>query len=759
MAEQRLAVVIGVDAPGVDTTLPALQFAQRDAKAMRDLLCDPTIGTFDSGDVTLFTGPEATAANIKTELRRLALDSDRSDLLLVYFAGHTLTPSWSHDTDAYLVTPDLDRSTLDHNPDTGLRMAFLTRDVLPVFAGTTLMILDCCRAGRLATPRGVDMIGLSGRDEPRHAVLTACAADSYAREDPARQHGVLTDHLLRALRGAAADSHGQVTFASMSQYISNQDLDPQPNVFQQSRGAIVLTRPGGSAAARAGQPAPLPVLDVVDIASLENPLDRHASEVTRLVSRLSRRAKIPTTPGARSSSQSTHVRSSRVEYLKSAVGAEAVAYLSYSAGKFTAIDATARFDLQDAQHLLHVTSADAHYPLSARWFGHVASDDEQTLWCAPLDRADDKVSLLAITDPPSWLLELGQAGAKVLETIWRADFAESPAEAEIHVLTALRSTFGRLPGELFERCLSLYREVVESFRIVFQPVIRIGEAPSQVSVHSYEALARRSLDDQSAPWALLQIAHTWGDHFVVERDKIILRSALTAYIHAHADSPWATDEHKPIAVNVSVRSLLDNSYIETLRELIADLHLDANSVTLEISEQDAIEPWASEQWPDAPHTHFHKRLAAIGFNVGVAFAVDDFGAGYASVSRMAELPLTHIKVDRAILHHRQALQELDLVVTVAQDAIKRGETHAARAVIVEGVDDQSPLTLRQIYNRNIKHIQGHITGERGSPELRRLSAEVRKDIAARVRGDDENRPVELARRDRAGDKHSLRRGA
>jgi EAL domain-containing protein (putative c-di-GMP-specific phosphodiesterase class I) len=142
---------------------------------------------------------------------------------------------------------------------------------------------------------------------------------------------------------------------------------------------------------------------------------------------------------------------------------------------------------------------------------------------------------------------------------------------------------------------------------------------------------------------------------------------------------------------------------------------------------------AGEQWPDAPHTHFHNRLAAIARDVGVTFAVDDFGAGYASVSRMAELPLTQIKVDRAVMHNRQALQELDVVVAVARDAAA-----TPRTVIVEDVDDESPLTLRQIYARGIRHVQGNITGEGGAPELRRLNAEVRKDIAARVRGDDDH---------------------
>jgi EAL domain-containing protein (putative c-di-GMP-specific phosphodiesterase class I) len=725
VADKRFAVVIGVDAPGVDAALPPLRYAQRDARAVRDTLCDPVSGTFDPGDVTLFTGSRAAAADIKAALRRIALASDPSDLLLVYFAGYTVTPSWSHDTDVYLVTPDLDRSALSDDPDAGLRMAFLARDVLPVFAGTTLLILDCCRAGSVATTPGLDMISLQGRDDPRHAVLAASADNGG--------HGALTHHVLGALRGLAADHDGMVSFESMITYVAQQGLDPRPSISLHSRGTTVLTR-------AAGRPVPPPVLDVVEVASLPSPLDGHAPEIMRLVRRLSRKAV-----------------STRVEYLQSALGADAVGYLSYTAGTFVAMDSTARFDLEDVRHLLRTTPGEVPFPLRPRWFGHVTEDGRQRLWCAPLDRAEDKVTLLAVANPPAWLVHLGQAGAKVLETIWRTDFAASPDEAEIHVLTALRAAFGRLPDELFERCLLLYRKVVESFQIVFQPVITIGEAARQVGVHSYEALARRSLEDQSAPFAMLRVAHTWGDHFVVERDKIILRRALSAYARAHADGPW--DVQKPVAVNVSVRSLLNDSYIETLDELISALRLDPNSVTLEISEQDAIEPWAGEQWGEAPHTHFHNRLAAIARDVGVAFALDDFGTGYASLSRMAELPLTQIKVDRGILHHRQALHELDLVVAVARDAMERGETHTARAVIVEGVDAQSPLTLRQIYKRGIKHVQGHITGERGAPELRRLNAEVRSDIAARVRGDDAGRPSGLARADRTEDVRPLRRGA
>ena len=43
-------------------------------------------------------------------------------------------------------------------------------------------------------------------------------------------------------------------------------------------------------------------------------------------------------------------------------------------------------------------------------------------------------------------------------------------------MTSQSETFGRLPTPLYERCFRLYREVLSSFRIVFQPVVTIGPA-------------------------------------------------------------------------------------------------------------------------------------------------------------------------------------------------------------------------------------------------------------------------------------------
>ncbi|MFG1605655.1 EAL domain-containing protein [Actinoplanes sp. NPDC049265] len=748
VAGRRIAVIIGVNSTVPAAGLPPLLFAEKDARAVRDLLCDPEIGTFDPADVSLHLGPDAAVGAVKASLSQAVHGAGRDDVLLVFFAGHTREPDWSRGTDVHLVTPDLDDSALALDPEAGLRMSYLKRHVLGRFPGTALLILDCCRAGSLlaTTEQNIDLISHDGRPEARYSALMACAGDGTTREDAELGHGVLTYHVLRGLRGQAVDRRGQVTFQAMTNYVQEQGLDSRPGVVTKSwGGTTVLTRPETDASG-VGQ-APASAIPGVSVTPLKNPLEQYAADILTLIDGISHAAAKPHPLGL-----SEPLRAN-VQHVQSATDADSVALLEYAHESFQIVDATPRFDLDDLRHLLQP----AEEGLRPDWFGHTIERNGLTLLCAPVNRAAGKVLFLVAVNPRPELVAAGQPVAKVLETVWRADFARHPLEAEVLALTALRETFGRLPTSMFERCFRQYQEIVRSMEIVFQPVVTIGPTPQQVGVHSYEALARRSLDDMRAPAAMLQVPDAWTDCFTIARDQIITEKAMMAYARAHAEDPW--DMPKPLSVNVSVRALLSDSYVETLRAAIAAANLDPSSVTLEISERDPIEPRIDEQWPDEPHAYFHNRLVEIARDVGVGFAVDDFGSAYASLSRMAELPLTQIKVDRAILHHRQALLELSFVVAMARDALDRGETHAPRVVIVEGVDEHSPVTLRQLAEKKIRHVQGYIVGEPASARLRRLPLEIRKEIAARVTGDDEPRAIELARRSAAGDGPSLRRGA
>lgn len=260
------------------------------------------------------------ASEVKSRLRQLVRDSHETDLLVIYFAGHNLVPQWGYGTsERYLVTPDLDESGLLDNPEAGLRMSFLTSDVLEHFNGTSVLILDCCQAGSLATFRSGSALGTGVDENTRRTVLAACSADGYAREDVDAQHGAFTHLVLQGLAGGAADSHGLVTFETLSTYVREQNLEPAPVMALQGQSTILLTRPSidrpstkRTAAHALATATPLP---------LENPLDHLQSDLIRLVDHLARKARTANT------AKPSDMSPAKVELIQSALGAAAVAYI------------------------------------------------------------------------------------------------------------------------------------------------------------------------------------------------------------------------------------------------------------------------------------------------------------------------------------------------------------------------------------------------------------------------------------------------
>jgi EAL domain-containing protein (putative c-di-GMP-specific phosphodiesterase class I) len=734
LAGQRWAMIIGINKCGYDLDMPSLRYAENDARDIYGVLVDRMIGTFQRADVNLLLGDQVLWKEIKARLRDYALHSQPSDVLLVYFAGHALIPAWSRQSDAYLATADLDTDALKFEPDNGLRMAFLKRDIFEMFAGTSFLILDCCNAGAYIESdlRHAEAIGTYGPQIDRHSALLSCPNGASARETEEYGHGVLTHYVLRALRGEAADSDGRVSFAQMANFVAEQPIQPMPGQLVQMWGATTILTQPLSTGDNLRQP-PAPSVSIAKVVTCENPLDRCASTIGQLLGRIFRSQE-------HSPRQGDLVQ--RAELLRNALQAEAVAIVEFSASGAKVINSTSRFNSHRLQPLLN-QSAVHIFPVRKTTLGHVSSDEggRPTL-CVPLTHESVRSLFLAVVDPALSLLEMGEPLAALIQATWNVDFVGDPLQAEVEVVTVLRSRFGRVPASLYEHCFTLYQKLIGSLVMVFQPVISLDKRPHGVGIHSYEALARREETDARAPLNALQLAHVWGDRFIIERDALLLTKALSSYAEADAAGPW--DVTKPVSVNVAVRSLLSDTYLSIVRSLLAETRLDPRAVALEISEQDPIQPAPDENWPQPPLKYFHNRLTRLARDLEIAFAVDDFGVGYSSLARMAELPITQIKVDRAVLHHSLALDELELVVRVARYASDLGHASAPRAVIVEGFDDESPVTLRQIYDMRIRHVQGYIAGETATTSLRPLDTAVRDKVAAAVRGEDGQRQVAAA---------------
>lgn len=93
-----------------------------------------------------------------------------------------------------------------------------------------------------------------------------------------------------------------------------------------------------------------------------------------------------------------------------------------------------------------------------------------------------------------------------------------------------------------------------------------------------------------------------------------------------------------VSVNLSVRQLAEEGFVDNLSDLIAQHEFPAHLLRLELTETSFIE-------------NPERTVALINDlrNLGVCVVIDNFGTGYASLSYIKDLPVDGLKLDRAFI--------------------------------------------------------------------------------------------------------------
>jgi diguanylate cyclase (GGDEF)-like protein len=109
-----------------------------------------------------------------------------------------------------------------------------------------------------------------------------------------------------------------------------------------------------------------------------------------------------------------------------------------------------------------------------------------------------------------------------------------------------------------------------------------------------------------------------------------------------------------VAVNISVAQLLQKDFLRKVGEIVAKAGIDPHNLQLEITESVLIEDF----------DEIRAKLQPLQ-DLGLTIALDDFGTGYSALSRMGELPVDVIKIDKSFIdkilvqdNQRQIIQEL-----------------------------------------------------------------------------------------------------
>ncbi|MDT8388357.1 MAG: EAL domain-containing protein [Thiogranum sp.] len=160
-----------------------------------------------------------------------------------------------------------------------------------------------------------------------------------------------------------------------------------------------------------------------------------------------------------------------------------------------------------------------------------------------------------------------------------------------------------------------------------------------------------------------------------------------------------------VCVNVSVRQLEDPDFLLTVLDAIYDAGIAPDRLQLECSARDL----------HGSSIHIENVLVELG-NAGVRIALDHFGAENTSPLAFAELPVTLIKMDRALTR--------DLVSSAVSRAVTAGTVamlNEAR-MSVAAVDIEDPSIMAVLAGMGCIEVQGNVLADPQTADqlLRRL---------------------------------------
>ena len=167
------------------------------------------------------------------------------------------------------------------------------------------------------------------------------------------------------------------------------------------------------------------------------------------------------------------------------------------------------------------------------------------------------------------------------------------------------------------------------FELVFQPEVDA----LTLKTHLVEALLRWRLPDgrRASPSEFLGIAEESG--LILEISDWVLRTSIEAAAHWHHGA-WPEAR---VAINLSSRQLVDARFVDRVTELLGEHRLPARCIEIELTE--------NVLQTGAATVEVLRQLRRRG----VAIALDDFGIGYSSLASLEQLPLTRVKLDRALI--------------------------------------------------------------------------------------------------------------
>lgn len=752
----KIALLIGVSEyePGLNP-LPA---AVKDIEALRRVLQDPDMGDFN--ELKSLKNPEP--QTMQYEIEALFSERTKEDLILFYFSGHGIKDDTGNLYFATRATKKNSKGELVRS--TAVPANFIHEVMKRSRAKRQVIILDCCFSGAfdpILCAKNDDSVDLQGQlGSEGRVVLTSSSSTEYSFEQEGSELSVYTRYLVEGIETGAGDLNkdGQVSILELHEFATSKIQEVIPSMTPK---IIVLRDKGFEIILAKAKSIPIPVLETIQAKI-------HIGEI-----KLEYSKKLSNTRYYNPIPSLLQPFESFISRLAERLGEYSVKYLSNNTGDTAATvqnfilevirqtsDADLVFVMQRVENqnswnikaqsnFSEIIDDDAYANilknkiLSNIPINSIFTSDHQGIYrihydeqesaskafiLIPLDTLDNEFILVCGLLKDSYLLS--DAYCTIISSFYEAsqELYLQPTRVEATILDNLKKNYGFVPFSFYEKRFNLFCDRLAKIIIYFEPILDLDT----FSISGWEALARDP-DSLIAPVDLFYAAELWGRKFTIELDQVLLNLAADSYRRALIEAKQSrSHEILPLSVNVYPESLMRTAYFETVREIVKEgtsNHITAKKLILEISEKTDLPIYQDGVKLKSPLDTFKIRLSKYVQELKIKFGIDDFGVGYASVSRLAGLNPPYVKIDREILYQ----EPVNVIIEFVQKIVATTNPLNPASIIVEGLDENSPVTLNQLKKLGISYVQGHIIGK-AQPTIYRLSQEKSEFLRKQILG-------------------------
>ena len=218
------------------------------------------------------------------------------------------------------------------------------------------------------------------------------------------------------------------------------------------------------------------------------------------------------------------------------------------------------------------------------------------------------------------------------------------------------------------------------FKLYYQPKVELVSG----TLIGVEALARwpDSNNNYIPPDMFISVMEQTG--LISEFSYWALDSAMEQRIS------WLNDGYDlKISVNIPVTMVLENGFVSRIHKLIKQ-HENVDGIILEITENIFLSDYDRLS-----------RLMNDLQDLGLSFSIDDFGTGHSSLSRLRQLPVSELKIDKSFVIDMLSNKDDEVIV---KSTIELAQNLGIR-ICAEGVETSE--VMKQLNHWRCDIVQGY----------------------------------------------------